>query len=103
MASFFSFSLKEIFLISLSLTLYSFRIFSTVSLFLITYSISSYGLFTFDIKKFAKFENSLDSVICFKLLLFSSFFLSMKLNEIKKTPEKMIINEIKKIGLKLFN
>ena len=101
--SFFSFNLKEIFLISLSLILYFFKIFSTVSLFLITYSISSYGLFILDVKKCTKFENSLVSVISFKLLLFSSFFLLMKLDETRKSPEKIIIIVIKINGLKFFN
>ena len=102
MSNFFFFNFNEIFLISLSLILYFFKIFSTVSLFLITYSISSYGLFILDIKKPAKFENSLVLVISFKLFVFSLFFLLIKLDEIKKTPEKKIINEIKKIRVEVF-
>ncbi len=83
--------------------MYFFNIFSTVSLFLITYSISSYGLFIFEIKKFAKFENSLFSVISLKLSEFSLFFLSIKLDETKKSPEKININEIKSNRIKVFN
>tara|TARA_A100001015_G_C14868045_1_gene663182 strand:+ start:646 stop:813 length:168 start_codon:yes stop_codon:yes gene_type:complete len=54
-----------------------------------------------DIKKLDIFENSLVLVISLKLLAFSLFFLLIKLDEIRKMPEKIIKKDIKKRGLNL--